>query len=148
MKEFIVNVFKIILPTLIIAFVICILILVVFPYILNPDPQINPEKVLDNYIQKQFQKNLQKTAKHLMQKFNITKYDIYLEKTLRKTWTDNFLNCPVENQPTVPAKNNGWLFIWKFGDKYFEYHTTLGGHVIYCGEIDKDKLLINEKTIS
>lgn len=100
------------------------------------------------YKSQQLQKLTKATAKdlgeHLSKVYNETigENDIFVQQVVLKKWTDTNLNCPEKGEPTeLPTLQDleGWLIVWKFtdanGTKLYQYHTTVDGMWIRCGEM-------------
>jgi len=72
--------------------------------------------------------------------------DVHVDKIIKKKWTDSSLNCPRdekdnEETPPILEEIDGWLIVWKFREslkkvRLFQYHTTVNGEWVRCGEVD------------
>ncbi len=79
---------------------------------------------------------------------NINNENVNVYKIIKKKWTDTSLNCPqsTESLPIL-VESYGWIIVWKFRDnigkvRLFEYHTTVDGEWVRCGEVTNE--VINE----
>ena len=105
------------------------------------------------YTSKNLENVIQATSKDLTEYLSeiydrtVDDIDVFIDKIIKKTWTDSSLNCP-SSSPSLPLSDtpvtleevDGWLIVWKFRDerglRRFQYHASVHGEWVRCGEVN------------